>query len=114
MSQEAKITKIRNFLQLECSIFSITKSCFKECLLNSFSSKEGLVYSTKDLFQFKKNHPVKEAFEEAFLTCVGSCSEGLIIGRRLFKERLMDESDRTQSENTDLFEGYYSEKKEKV
>ena len=108
-----KISEIRDFLNLECSLFTVTKKCFKKCLKLNFI-KERRVYTPKELFLLPKNDPIKQEFESFFLECVGVCSKDFIISRRYIKEKLNSDTDRVQAQNQDLYDSYYSENTEKT
>ena len=107
-----KVSQVKDFLNLECSLFSVTKKCFKKCLKVPFIFMlEGKTILPQEIFTFQKNSIKKQEFEQFFLKCIESCSEDFIIGRRFYKEKLMEDSDRVQTENTELYEGIYSDKK---
>ena len=111
MNSEAKdkVSQIRDFLNLECSLFSVTRKCFKKCLQVPFV-KDRKVYPPKDLFLLSKNDPIKQEFETFFFNCISSCSQDFVIGRRFIKEKINSETDRVLAANQDLYQNYYSDK----
>ena len=110
MSSEGKdkVSQIRDFLNLECSLFSVTRKCFKKCLKVPFV-KDRKVYPTKDLFLLSKNDPIKQEFEAFFFNCITSCSQDFVVSRRFIKEKINTETDLVQASNQDLYQNYYSE-----
>lgn len=103
------VRQIRDFLNLECSLFTITKKCFKKCLKLNFV-KDKQIITPKELFNLSKNSFLKQEYENFFLECINSCSRDFIISRRFTKEKLMLETDQVIENNQKLYDGYYSEK----
>lgn len=106
---EEKVKQIRDFLNLECSLFAITRKCFKTCLQRGFVH-ERRRYAPKELFQLPRGDPIRHEFEREFLGCVAICTEDFVRQQRAIRERINEETDRVQSENQELFESYYSER----
>lgn len=103
------VRQIRDFLNLECSIFTITKKCFKKCLEMEFiKGKEK--FKANEIFQLSKNSLTKQEYESFFLDCVSSCSQDFIISRGFIKEKLMAEADKVLEQNQKIYDGYYSDK----
>lgn len=103
------VKHIRDFLNLECSIFTITKKCFKKCLDMDFN-KGKEKFRPNEIFQLSKNSITKQEYESFFLDCVDSCSQDFIISRSFNKEKLMAEADKVLEQNQKIYDGYYSDK----
>lgn len=99
------VSKIREFLSLECSIFTVTQTCFKKCLKKPLE-KDGVIIDASHFFLQKSGYA--KDYEIFFLNCMEKCSFSTITNRRQVKDSFLQRMEEVSNENQRKFDGIYS------
>ncbi len=98
------VSKIREFLSLECSIFTITHSCFKKCLKTNLE-RDGVLIDPSNYFMQKSGYA--KDYEIFFLNCMERCSFSTISGRRQVRDSFLQRMEEVSDLNQKRFDGIY-------
>ncbi len=98
--------KIRDNLTIECSLFKLTKKCFKICLKINEEKGKGLPVK-RDVFFLDEDNPGRKDFENYFNSCMETCAHNYVNYRRYVKSKIMADLNDVQVKNQELYDNYY-------
>lgn len=105
-SNPAQNQKIRDNLTIECSLFKLTKKCFKICLKINEEKGKGLPVK-REIFFLEEENSDRKDFENYFYSCMDSCAHNYVNYRRYVKSKFMADLNDVQVKNQDLYDNYY-------